>query len=149
MIFEVRGRVARERDEGDVFAAGTLDVAAADDALTVGEQDDLEQHGWWVGGSACGIVAESGIQAGQVDLVIEQVIHCMFDGVGQELSLQVHRDEARAGVDVFVARHLFLRKCVLQFDLYISFGSRQDAGMKRLFLQPRWAQTIFFHHQRG
>ncbi len=60
--------------------AGTLDVAATDNALAVGEQDDLEQHGGWVGGSACGIVAQPGIQASQVDLVIEQVIHCMFDG---------------------------------------------------------------------
>ena len=34
--------VARECDEGDVFAAGTLDIAAADNALAVGEQDDLE-----------------------------------------------------------------------------------------------------------
>ena len=33
-------------------------------------------------GSTGGIVAEPGTQAGQVDLVIEQVIHCVFDGAG-------------------------------------------------------------------
>ena len=73
---------ARECDEGDVFAAGTLDIAATDDALAVSEQNDLEQHRRWVSGSTGGIVAEPGIQTSQVDLVIEQVIQRVFDGAG-------------------------------------------------------------------
>lgn len=79
---EVWRGAARERNEGDVFAAGTLDVAAADDALAVSEQNDLEQHRGWVRGSTCGIVAEPGIQTRQVDLVIEQIIQCVFNSAG-------------------------------------------------------------------
>jgi len=40
----VRGAVATEGDEGDVVRAGAFDAAAADDALAVGEEDDLEQQ---------------------------------------------------------------------------------------------------------
>ena len=42
-----------------------------------------------------------------------------------------------SGVDVFVARHLFLQIIAPHFDLDICFGSRHDAGMKILFLQLR------------
>ena len=41
---EVRLAVAGQGDEGDVFAAGAFDVAAADDAARVGEQYNLEQQ---------------------------------------------------------------------------------------------------------
>ncbi|MFZ5503847.1 MAG: hypothetical protein ACOY3V_10025 [Pseudomonadota bacterium] len=43
----------------------------------------------------------------------------------------------RVGVYVFVTRHLLLQNVALHFDLDIYFGSRHDAGMKRLFLQLR------------
>jgi hypothetical protein len=62
------------------------------------------------------IVAEAGIETREIELVVEQVIQSVFEGAAQEFPLQVHRDEARTGVDVFVARHLFLRKFVFQFD---------------------------------
>ena len=42
---EVRDLIAGQGDEGDVVAAGAFDLAAADDALRIGEQDDLEQDG--------------------------------------------------------------------------------------------------------
>ena len=61
----------------------------------------------------------------------------MLEGAREELPLQINSEKPRTGVDVFVARHLFLRKDVLQFDLGISFGSRHDADMKILFLQLR------------
>ena len=70
---------------GDMFATGALDVAAADDALAVGEQHDLEQHGGRVSRCSSVIVAESRIEVGQVYLVIQQVVQSMFDGTGDEL----------------------------------------------------------------
>ena len=77
----------------------------ADDALAVGEQDDLEQHGGRIGGSAGGVVIEPGIEAGQVELVIDEVIERVFEGAGKQLPLQVNGKETGAGVDVFVAGH--------------------------------------------
>jgi hypothetical protein len=71
---DVRLAVAGQGNEGDVLATGALDGAAADDALPVGEQHDLEQHGGWKGTRAGGVVLEPCVKAGQVDLVIEQVI---------------------------------------------------------------------------
>ena len=62
----MRLAVAGQRDEDDVFAAGTLDVAAADDALRVGEQHDLDEHSRRIRCRARGIVAEAGIETGQV-----------------------------------------------------------------------------------
>jgi len=53
------------------------------------------------------------------------------DFIAGEYSIQ------RVLVDVFVTRHLLLKNIVLQLGLDISFGSRHDAVMKILFLQPR------------
>ena len=75
-----------------MLAAGALDGSAADDALAVGEQHDLEQHGGRVGRSAGFIVAEPRIEARQVDFVIEQMVQRVFDGAGQKLALQVNRE---------------------------------------------------------
>jgi hypothetical protein len=102
---EVRGAVAGERDEGDVVAAGALDVAAADDAPAVGEEDDLEQHGRRVGGCAGEVVLVAGVEAGQVELVIDEVVQRVFEGAGQQLPFEIDGNEARAGVDVLVAGH--------------------------------------------
>ena len=41
--------------------------------------------------------------------VVEQMVQCVFDGAGDELPLQVYREKARAGVNVFVTRHGRLR----------------------------------------
>ena len=133
---EVRRAVAGEGDEGDVLAAGAFDVAAADDALAVGEQHDLEQHGRRVGGGAGVVVVVAGVEAGQVELVIDQVVQRVFEGAGEQLPLQIDGNKARAGVDVFVARHAGLQMN-FRLSLDIPFGSRQNARMKRLFLQPR------------
>ena len=138
----MRLAVAGQGDEGDVLAAGALDVAAADDALGIGEQDNLQEHRGWIGGGTGCIVAETGIETGQIELVIDQVVHGMFEGAGQKLSLQVDGEKPGAGVDVFVACHLFLQNIVHHFDLDIYFGSRQDAVMKILFLQLRWAARM-------
>ena len=87
------------------------------------------------------IVAKPRIESGQIHFVIEQVIERMFEAAGQQLPLQVHRKVAWAGVDVFVTRHTVCAMGVLQFDLDIYFGSRHDAQMFRLFLQPCYASA--------
>ena len=61
---EVRLGVARQGDKGNVMTADGFDVAAGDKALAVGEQHDLEQHRWRIGGSAGFIIPEPGIEAG-------------------------------------------------------------------------------------
>ena len=72
--------------------------------------------------------------------MVEQVVQCVFECAGYQLLLQVYREKARAGVDVFVAGHVCASKLVCYFDLDICFGSRHDAGMKRLLLQFRYEQ---------
>jgi len=67
------------------------------------------------------------------------MIQCVFEGAGQELLLQVDRNEARAGVDVFVACHIFLQISVRNFTLILCFVHGTMRGMYRLFLQRRWA----------
>ncbi len=65
------------------------------------------------------------------------MVQRMLKVAGQQLPLQVHRKKAWTGVDVLVASHLLLRNIVPTFDLDISFGSRHDAAMNKLFLQLR------------
>ena len=60
--------------------------------------------------------------------MVEQVIQGMFEAAGEELPVQIHRQKARAGVDVFVSGHGGLPNFVLGFDLEIVFGSREDVG---------------------
>lgn len=79
--------------------------AAADDALEIGKQDYLQEHGRKIGGYTSFVIAEAGIEAGQVEFVIEQVIQSMLEGAGQQLPLQVNGEKPGASVDVFVARH--------------------------------------------
>ena len=101
---EVRAAITGQGDEGDVFSAGPFDAATADDAPAVGEEDDLEQHGRRVGAGAGAVVLVAGIEAGEVEFVVDQVIERVFEAAREQLSLQIDGDEARAGVDVFVQR---------------------------------------------
>ena len=102
---EVRGAVATEGDEGYMFAAGAFDAATADDALAVGEQHDLEQHPRRVGRSTRLVVAVAGIEAGEIDLMVDQVVQRVLERARDELSFEIDGNEARAGVYVFVAGH--------------------------------------------
>jgi len=60
--------------------------------------------------------------------------------------LQVDRNEARAGVDVFVACHLFLPLTLQNFTLILCFVHGTMSGMYRLFLQRRWASYWLATH---
>jgi hypothetical protein len=85
-------------------------------------------------------------EATQVKLLVEQVVQCMFESTRHKLPLQVNSQKSGAAINVFVTRHLLLQNIVLKLDLDIYFGSRHDAGMNRLFLQPRQASCYNSHH---
>jgi hypothetical protein len=61
----------------------------------------------------------------------------MLEGTRMQLPVEIDGNEARAGVYLLVAGHdcSFARTYAWSID--IPFGSRQDAWMKRLFLQLR------------
>ena len=101
----MRGAVARERDEGDVVAAGALDLPTADDAPAVGEQHDFQQHRRRVGRRAGEIILVAGIETGEIKFVIDEVVQGVLEGAGLQLPFEINGYEARAGVDVFVAGH--------------------------------------------
>jgi hypothetical protein len=59
----VGSMVAAQGDEGDLFPASALNGPAADDALRVGVQDDLEQHGRRISRCAGVVVAKALVEA--------------------------------------------------------------------------------------
>ena len=130
---KVRGAVAGQRNEGDLLAAGALDGARADDAAAVGEQDNLEQHRRRVGAGAGEIVLVAGIEALEIDLVIDKVVQGVLESAGQKLPLQIDGKKTRAGVNVLVAGHAGLLKPNAGWSLDIPFGSRQDALHEKSF----------------
>ena len=67
--------------------------AAADDALGVSEQDNLQEHGGWISRCTGCIVAEAGIETREIGLVVEQMIHGMLKGVGQTAVVAGQRRE--------------------------------------------------------
>lgn len=101
----MRGGIAAQGDEGDVFPAQPLDAPAADDTPGVGTEDDLEQHPGRVGRRAVLVVAVTGGKAAEVDFMFDQMMHRMLETARQQLLCQIHRQEAGAGVDPLVARH--------------------------------------------
>ena len=100
------GALSRDkRNEHHVLAAGLLDRAAADNAPGGGKQDHLEQHRRRGSGGAGLIVAEPLSEAGQVELVIEQVIQGMLEGAGQQLFGKNNGKKLRRPIDYLVAGH--------------------------------------------
>jgi hypothetical protein len=81
------------------------------------------------------LVARS--EAGQIELVIDEVVERVFEGAGKQLPFEIDGDQARAGVDVLVAGHGIGSKRDACMTLDIPFGSQQNAAMKRVFLQLR------------
>jgi len=136
---EVRGAVAGEGNEGDVLPAGPFNLARTDDATAVGEEHNLEQHRRRVGGSAGEVVLVSCIKSAEVNFVINQPAQRMFEGAGEHLSLEINGEKPRAGVDGFVAGNKLFLSGDKSLTIDIPFGSPQNAPMKILFIQPRWA----------
>lgn len=82
---EARLAVATQGNEGDVVAAGGFNVTAGNNALAVGKQNDLEEHGGRKGGRAGSIIPEPSIEMGEIKLVVNEVIESVLKGAGKEL----------------------------------------------------------------
>ena len=57
------------------------------------------------GAGAGGVVAITGIETGELEFVVDEVIQGRLEGAGQELPRQIDGEEARAGVYDFAAGH--------------------------------------------
>ena len=55
-----------------MFTAQPLDAPSTDDALSVGAENDLEQHPRRVGAGAPLVIAVTGIEEGKVEFVLKQ-----------------------------------------------------------------------------
>ena len=51
------------------------------------------------------IILETPVQHTQIELVIDQVAQCVFEGAGESLDGQIDGQELHTGVDSFVAGH--------------------------------------------
>jgi hypothetical protein len=102
---EVRAAVAAQGHECHVVAAGTLDRSAADNALRVGKQHNLQQHRGWVGLRSESIIVVVGVKGRQVQLMIKQVAQGVLERPGQQLAAQIYRQQLRARIDVLVPCH--------------------------------------------
>jgi len=97
--------VAAERDKDAVRLARSGDCPAAQDAVGIGVEDDLEEHGRGVGRCPGVVVAITGVEMGEVEFMVEEMIEDMLEGSGEELLGEVDGNEDRAGFEGFVARH--------------------------------------------
>jgi hypothetical protein len=68
------------------LAARALDPAAAHDAVRVGTEDDLQQHRRRVGRRAGRVIPKAGIEARQINRVLEQVMAGVLKGAGGSCS---------------------------------------------------------------
>lgn len=73
------------------------------DIPMIDRQDDLECDARIVGAGADFIVVEARTQCVEVQLMIDQVAQCKFEGAALDLPGQHHGQEARAAVNGFVA----------------------------------------------
>ena len=81
----MRSLVAGQGDEGNVVAAGAFNLAAADDALRIGEQNDFEQNCRRVGGGTGLVVPVANVKAGEIQFMVDQIIQRMFEAAGEQL----------------------------------------------------------------
>ena len=82
--------VAADGDELDIARTALLNCAAGDQALAVGQQDDLEHDARVVRTGSDFIVLEPGIQGFEIEFVIDQVVQCEGESAGDNLLRQDH-----------------------------------------------------------
>jgi hypothetical protein len=51
--------------------------------------------------------------------MVDEVVQRVFEGAGEQLTLQINREKPGTGVNVFVARHLRLRNLAFRSTLII------------------------------
>ncbi len=82
--------VAADGDELDVALACQFDRATRDEALAVGQQDDLEHDARVIGAGPHFVILEPGIQGLEVEFMIDQVVQCEGERAGDDLFGQNH-----------------------------------------------------------
>ena len=85
--------------------ADPFDRPTAHDALRIGEEHHLEQHGRRIRRSACRVIPEARIEVRQIDFVVEQVVQRVLERPRQQLAREVDGQKLGIGVDVLVAGH--------------------------------------------
>ena len=145
----VRRGIAAQGDERDVLATRRLDLPTADHATGVRDEHHREQHGWPIRRGARDIIAKPGVKPGEIEFVLEQVVHSVLEGAGQQLSGQIDRDKPRTRIDVLVAGHgegtgergstglHAVYKCDTSIDPTIASCVSFPHHVRRVFLQPR------------
>ena len=90
-----------------MFAASAFDVAAADQTPGIGKEDNLEQHGGGVGGSAGFIVAVMAVEGGDFGghVGVDEVVEGVFEGAGLQLLFEDNGEKTRAVINGLVVSH--------------------------------------------
>ena len=57
----------------NILATSRFDLAAVDDAVAVGKQDDLDEHGGVESRCAVDVIVVAFVEGGQIEFVIDQV----------------------------------------------------------------------------
>ena len=74
------------------------------------------------------VVLVKGVEPGEIEFVVDGVVERVLKANREKLTFQIDGEEARAGVDVFVAGHGHSKKSLTLVSLDIPFGSPQNAA---------------------
>jgi hypothetical protein len=102
---EVRLTVPGNRHEQDVLPTRGFNPATADQAATVGQQDDFEEHGGIVGGSALFVVLVAPAQFSKIDFAVNQVTKGVFEAAQHDLLREVDGQQHKPCLNRFKSRH--------------------------------------------
>lgn len=69
----MRLAVARDGNEQYVLAAGCFYFAAVDDAATVGQQNNFDEHCRVEGRRAFNVILIAGMKVGKIELMVDQM----------------------------------------------------------------------------
>lgn len=97
--------VAADGNELDIARTGLLNGAAGDQALAVGQLNDLAHDARVVRTGSDFIVLEPGIQGFEVEFLIDQLIQCEGESAGDNLLRQDHGQHQAVEVLWFGAGH--------------------------------------------
>jgi hypothetical protein len=103
---EVGGRITREGHEDNVLLAALLYLPAGGDAPGIGVEDDLQEDGGVIGRGAGIVIGVAGIEHGEVEFLVDQVIEGILEGAREDLLVKGDGNELALTVIVlFVACH--------------------------------------------
>src|SRR5690554_6997179 len=91
---EMWNRVAGQRFENNAGLAAPLDLPTGGDTAGIGKQNNGQQNSRIVGPTACVLVTITGIKNRQIELVLNQIVHGMFEGAG--LRSEEHTSELQS-----------------------------------------------------